>query len=372
MQNLTRLLIVIPLMIVGGFTLFQFAQFFTPDKGNTPTITKKPSVTHLSLNPGEKIQDYTLFELPGELNKAEIHDIIFLDGSMWMGTDKGLVRIEGDNVTVYKQFSDWPFEWIKDLAVTPYGIAVQTYVASGNTGGHSAGSYVFDVNNEAWHPIGRNILAQAWLDGYLYQATSKLIRRSPLQDWKEEEVVHRICVGRVASLKMRTIVDELWLTGDWTTTGGRSNDGCGVVRYNPKTGKSLFYKTKDGLNHDMGWDLGGDSRDVYVTHSIKYAFVSRFEQDQQQWVSMKTAGTGNRITVTTQAIWLAAPVPTHPLIRIDRNTGEKLALPPLSDKEYVSAIGANGKEIWFGTYVKSWSGSTYTIRSRLGRYIEQH
>lgn len=376
--------VILVVVVVGCFTLLlgDFSMrsigFWAEDKTGivrlqeeTTIPTTGPSVTQDMLGSGTSVDGHTFFELPAGLDRARIHDIIFHEGAMWLGTDMGLVKIVGSEVTIYKQFSEWPFEWSRDLVAIPGGIALQILVAKGNTGGKLKGSHVFHIESEAWQPISGHILAQEWFDGYLYQATSsfdssKLVRRSPSSSWEEEDVLESVCAGKVSGLEISAIEGELWLTGQ-----AKGTSDCGVLRYNPKTGKRINYKTKDGIQHDQGRDIGGDHAGVYVTHSVKSNSSSFFDFKTERWVSI--SGSGNSLAVTPQAVWFAAWSPKGPLVKIDRNTLRRTASKPFSESEdeYISTIGVDNKNIWFGTFVETWAGSTYTIKSRLGLYVEK-
>lgn len=355
------------IVIAAVWFLLNHTHFLAPNNPPAPKLTQKPSITQLSLGAGEQVGDYTMYSLPGDLSQANINDIVFATGAMWVGTEKGLLKINGDRVTVYKQFSDWPFEWIKNVVVTPYRIAVNTLVAQHNYGGHYAGSYLFDIQKETWSRLGGNVMTQTWLDGYLYQASTKLLQRISLASGQKQDVLHGVCKYGVSSLVMRAINGEIWLAGD---TLRQSNPGCGVTRYNPKTGKSVVYKTQDGVNDNTGVDIGGDSAAVFVASSYS-GHLSRFDQNTQVWRSLYDGGTGTHICVTPQAIWLGTLNPAHPLIRIDRSSHETTSLPAVSEKERISALGIHDREIWFGTYVTNRLGQSFTIQSRLGRYIER-
>lgn len=368
----------IVVLILGLVVFSGFFQLFHTTKNHIEpsaelAIVKKPSTVKGQLDAGIGSGVYTFFTLPNGLDKAQIHDIVFHRGAMWLGTDKGLVKIQDRQVTTYRQFSAWPFEWIRDLVVTPYGIAVQTHVAMGNTGGQNAGSHIFNPEEETWQRVGDNVLAQAWIDGALYQAGSSLVRRKPSNSWKKETVLPSLCGKGSSSLKMKPINDELWITGEGKTlvTYVDNSFGCGVIRYDPASGHSVTYKTQDGLNHDTGWDLDGDSSGVFVSHSIKHNHLSHYDFAQRKWRSIKTGGSGNRIAVTDGAVWLAQATPRRPLRRIDRQSLEGKTYPPISDNEYISAIGVDGNKVWLGIYEKHWSESTYTITSRLGRVTER-
>lgn len=336
------------------------------------SIIKRPSVTQAQLGTASAKQDYQFFDLPTELSNAQIHDILFHNNAMWLGTDRGLAKIAGNQITIYRQYSDWPFEWIRDLVITPSGIALQAHVALGNTGGNPAGSHIFNPQDESWSRLGNNILAQSWLNGYLYQASAQLIRRHPANHWKQEVLLSSLCNRRPSSLSMTAAGNDLWITGDGTTleTNLGNSYGCGVIHYQPGSRSSTTYSTKDGINNDFGWDIDSDKTSVFVSHSVKHNHLSHYDSAQQQWSSFPVNGSGNSITLSPAAIWLATASPTRPLTRIDRVTLKKESLSPFSDQEYVSAIGVHNDEIWLGIYEKRWSNSTYTIRSRLGLHLD--
>ncbi len=372
-QNPIWIVFFVLIIFAFAYLFFDFLKGSQTKTDHTAGIVKTPKTLQGKLSAGVAHAEYTLYNLPVELDKARIHDILFYSGAMWLGTDKGLAKIVDNQVTVYKQFSDWPFEWVRDLVATPYGIALQIHVAEGNTGGTRAGSHIFNPELETWEKIGNNILAQTWFDGYLYQAGSNLIRRKPGNFSEREVLLTSMCGGRPSSLTIKTINNEIWLTGEGTTLNEHTNSrsGCGVIRYNPKSGRNTVYKTQDGLNHNIGWDLDGDNKTVYVSHSVKHNQLSFYDFEKAQWFSMRTGGSGNVIFVTPDAIWMARGTPRRPLRRIGRKFGQGKSFSPFSDNEYVSAIGININEVWLGIYEKHWSKGTYTITSKLGLYREK-
>ena len=379
---LNKPLVSIPLAIVfflaGAVALFGFTpQSRTGDdkiEQSKSSMVKNPRSTRGKLGAPTKFEEYTFYELPNDLDKAEIHEILFHKGAMWLGTDKGLVKIVDQEVTTYTQFSDWSFEWVRNLAVTPNGIATSVHVAHGNTGGEGANSHVFDVENETWHEIGPNVLDQEWHKGYLYQVNKDLIRRDPKELWQDTVVVPAVCGRGASRIKMKVIENELWIVGTGSQFGGwRSSGsiGCGATRFIPSSGKSFKYHTTDGLNHDYGWDLDGDDKGVYVSHSIKHNRLSHFDFERERWSEPRLRGAGNRISISSNGIWLARGSPLAPLHRIDRGTNEGRLFSKISDNTYLSAIAINGKEVWVGAYEKKWTNSTYTITSRLGMIVDE-
>lgn len=368
---LAKILIFIGL-IAAVYGFVKFNNTISTRSAAVLAIKNNPTITYGRLGAGEKIKEYTFFDLPNGLNKAQIHDIVFVGDAMWLGTDKGLVKIVDQDVTIYKQFSDWPFEWVRNLVATPHGLVVSVHVAMGNTGGESANSHVFNIEDETWQNIGPNVLAQAWLDGHLYQAGSKLTRRDPKESWEEQTVIPSICRGGSTSLKIKAIANELWVTGQGDGFGLNVDDsfGCGVIRYNPINGQSIVYSKKNGLNHDKGWDLDGDDKGIYVSHSIKHYKLSFYDFTQNMWKSVNRGGAGNRIAVSAQSVWLARGSPRPPLGRIDRENNHGPAFSAISDSTYISSIGVDDKKVWLGTYEKHWADSTYSITSRLGLVVE--
>ena len=351
-----------------------------PTSGSAETasdLVPNPTVARGVLGAPTNFEQYRFFELPNGLDKAEIHDIDFHDGAMWLGTDGGLVKVVDRDVTVYRQFSDWPFEWVRNLAVTPYGIAASVHVARGNTGGRSANTHLFSAEDEEWREIGPNVLDQAWHEGHLYQVSSRLVRRDPRDDWQESVVDDSICGGSPSSLKMKVIENEIWIVGEGAVFEGaprrriRVPIGCGVIRHTPSNGRSVVYDTTHGLNHDHGWDLDGGDGEVYVSHSVKHDRLSRFDIGLERWSALGTRGSGNRVFVSSDDIWLARGSPRRPMYRIDRDTGEGRFFSTISEGTYFSAIGTNDEEIWLGVYERHWSDSTYSITSRLALVVDE-
>ena len=368
-NNYIFLLIITP----GLLGFFFFLRLSWKETRSLPEkrIQINPIILSAALGGEEKTEEFTFYQLPLGLDKAQIHDIIFFADAMWIGTDKGLAKIKDKKLTLYKLFSDWPFEWARYLVPTPHGIVVNIHVANGNTGGNPAGSHIFDLKKEQWQKVGDNVLDQEWLDGCLYQASSKLIRRDPKKDWKEEAVLPSLCSGGASSLVMKAVNHDLWITGDGKTlqTHVDHSYGCGVIRYNPKRDEMVVYKKQDGLNHNYGWDLAGDRSGIFVSHSVKHNRLSFFNFKDGRWTPMEAVGSGNRINISSSQVWLAQATPSYPLRRISRKGQNAHSFPAFFDKnEYVSAIGIDGLDVWFGVYEKHWQDSTYTISSKLCRY----
>ena len=369
MKNKYIFLLTLPGLV--GFFFFLSSSWMETHSIPKKKIQINPIILSAALEGEEKTKEFTFYNLPLDLDKAQIHDIIFYADAMWIGSDKGLAKIKDKKLTLYKNFSDWPFEWSRYLVPTPHGIAVNIHVANGNTGGNPAGSHIFHPDKEQWEKIGDNVLDQEWHDGYLYQASSKLIRRDPKKAWKEEPILASLCHGGASSLAMKAVNHELWITGDGKTlqTHVDHSYGCGVIRYNPKREETVVYKKQDGLNHNYGWDLDGDRSGIFVSHSVKHNRLSFFNFNNGRWTSMEAVGSGNRISISSSEVWLAQATPSYPLRRISRKGQDAHSFPAFFDKnEYVSAIGIDGLDVWFGVYEKHWQDSTYTISSKLGHY----
>ena len=293
---------------------------------------KNPTIERGELGAPTDVEEYRFFELPNGLDKAQIHEIVFHEGAMWLGTDRGLVKIVDRDVTVYRQFSDWPFEWVRNLAVTPYGIAVSVHVALGNTGGQRANSHLFGIEDETWREIGSNVLAQAWHGRHLYQASSRLIRRDPKEDWHATVVDPSICGRRPSDLKIKVASNELWIVGKGTVLEGSGRRhisrsvGCGVIRHTPSTGRSLVYDTTHGVNNDYGWDLDGDEGEILVSHSVKHNKLSRFDIERGRWSTSRKGGSGNRLALSSDGVWLARGVAATSAVSHGSRDGSRTVL----------------------------------------------
>lgn len=406
MKESQKPLIYIILPVFAGIALIAFFSLLSSNKGREippppADLAQKESTQEYDL--GEPVEDkrISFYTLPGGLDEAQIHDIKFYDGAMWLGTDKGLLRIKDKKITQFRQFSAWPFEWVKDLTFTPAGIVVQTYVAQGNTGGTPAGTNIFDPKTQHWKQLGRNALAQIWYDGALYQASSKLVKRMPENDWKADVIVQSICGKSPTSLSMIAAAQNLWIVGQGSTLRqhASSSIGCGLTRYNPADNSTTVFHVKDGLLNEYGWDIAGDDKAVYISHSIKDNTMSVYNIKEDKLGAYAVGGSGNHISVSPKTIWIAKATPSLPLRRIDRGSGLARNFgafsPPVEGQamaeetkeitegtapteqkkpepnEYVSAIGLDGNQVWIGTYIKVWDGPKYTIKSRLGVYEDK-
>lgn len=367
-QAIGQILFIFLLFSFGAIFLFFQMHHVSQEAVDRPAvIEKKPIKREATLGVATPNGPYMMYELPLELGRAQIHDIV-VDGAVkWLGTDKGLIKIVEDKVTQYQQFSDWPFEWVHHLTVTPHGVFVGVLVSDGNTGGEYAGSHRFDPDTETWTKLGKNKKAQAWLNGALFQIGSTLTKHIADNNWQAEEIQLEICQNQPRTLTMRAIENELWIVGD-----GRKYP-CGATRFNPETGETQAYFNKDGLIHEQGWDVDGDANGVFVTHSVKYNRMSFFNQQTQKWDLFPKTGSGNSMMVTADAVWLATASPRKPLNRVDRNGNSRQLYPPFNNREnmYISALGQEEDKIWFGTYIKHWRDGRYDITSKLGYLLHQ-
>ena len=343
-----------------------------------------PENTSLALPVSRNSGEITLYEFSPELREAYIYDIVVDGEQLWIGTGKGLLAFaEGHYANLYRQFSRAPFEWINNLALENDLLALDTLVATGSTGGHYAGSHIFNTQSKEWHRLGKNILDQTWLNGSLWQRPldRTLVKYTTDKNgtWIQEEIPIQ---GRLCSeAYMSAINNEIWIAQQGTVHfhGGAGINyagsqvkalPCGVLRYNPETGEETLYEESDGLNSGFGRDVAGDEHQVWVSHSIKYDKLSLFDPVTGQWQSARPYGSGNRIALSKKAVWLASPSSSDPLIRIDRTTQKRKNIQGIPKDFYVSAIAIDSENVWVGLYKKNWKDSTYTITSYLARYID--
>ncbi|MDH5326168.1 MAG: hypothetical protein OEZ68_16295 [Gammaproteobacteria bacterium] len=332
----------------------------------------QPSVHKAQLGAEQNIGDYTLFPMPPILAESQLDEILVRGDALWIGSDKGLVKVQGKTLTLYRQFENVAYEMVRELVALPDGIAVQLSLAHSYGKETALGSYVFNTQLEQWQKVGDTAMAQAWLDGYLYQANTGLIRRNPEQDWKQEPVLDSVCQGAPSSLTMRAIDAEIWLVGDGSFVDniGVRTFGCGVLRYSPKNQEARLYTTEHGLNHNSAWDIAGgmmgQGSGVYVTHWLKDIYVSLLEPGAKQWVSLIGAGTGNNMAVHEESVWLASTFASKPIITVGRDAVTGRSLAPIDRNEVVSAVAFQGPRLWFTTSAKVWIRGKSSIRSRLG------
>ena len=179
---------------------------------------------------------------------------------------------------------------------------------------------------------------------------------------------------------MSVVADELWIAQQGTEyhsrgpkrggTGAKAIP-CGVVRYDPATGAETFFDEDDGLNSGFGRDVAGDDRAVFVSHSIKHDKLSVFDPASGNWRTARPNGTGNRIALSANAVWLASPGGRTPLVRIDRRSEERRNIAGIPEGFYVSALAADGDVVWFGLHRKTYEAATYSVEALLGRYEDR-
>ncbi len=209
----------------------------------------------------------------------------------------------------------------------------------------------------------------------MYQLGADLVRLDPSDGWSGKIVAEGVCHGHISDAAMASIHGDIWITGEAKMRRGtsaiRHAVGCGLIRYMPETDELQTYKENQGLAHNLGWDIDGDQEAVYVTHSVKSSRLSVFDYQTQQIKRIR--GSGNRILVTPHKIWLATASATRPLRVLDRTTQTSRSFDAFQEEEseYVSALAEYNGDIWFGTYIKTWDGPTYSIRARLGAYTLQ-
>jgi hypothetical protein len=333
-----------------------------------------PSATALALPNIFPSGDITLFEFAPEFREAKIYDITVDDGTLWLGTGKGLVEyVPGRHATAYRQFTTAPFEWVRHLALDGGALAVDTLTANGNTGGEYAGSHLFDLATRRWQQIGVNVLDQVWLHGELWQRTvGRKLNRVTHDDagWRHQEIsiANRLC----AEAYLAAIGDDLWIAQQGTVRGDSQAKAvpCGVLRYSPATGEERLFDETDGLNSGFGRDVAGDAHQVWVSHSINHDRLSVLDERRERWRSARSYGSGNRIALGANAVWLATPDATNPLIRIDRHSEQRLNIRGVPEGFYVGAMAVAGREVWLGLYKPIWTDGTYSTESYLAQYID--
>ena len=215
-----------------------------------------------------------LYELGTDLQQAQIHSIAVDDGKLWIGSGRGLIEfVENGASRVHRQFADAPFEWTRHVRLGNGVVAVDSMVANGSTGGHYAGSHLFDKETGEWHELGDNVLDHVWLDGTLWQRPARrmLTRVKQINGaWHAEDVSlsSQLC----SEAQLAAVDGELWIAQQGTVrfSGGLRNRGsgsvkdvaCGVLRFNPETGTEMHFRQQDGLNVGFGRDIVGDGRMV--------------------------------------------------------------------------------------------------------------
>jgi hypothetical protein len=380
----SQLLVVIIMMsIVPAIAAWLAYDFYVQRSAHrqsvAPWLSPEPATTELTLPERSSRGELEIYRFSPELRAADIYSLAIDGDALWLGTGRGLVHFEpGRFARQYRRFSRAPYEWTRHLRLDRHLLAVDSLVAGGNTGGEYAGNHLFDTRTGEWSKIGTNVLDQVWLDGQLWQRQldRTLTRASRRGDqWQLEEIQldTRLC----SEAYMAVVDDEIWIAQQGTVhLQGRIGQGgsrakaipCGVVRYDPRSGRETFYDEADGLNSGFARDVAGDGREVYVSHSIKHEKISIRDSATGRWSSARPYGSGNKIAVSENAVWLATPSSRDPLVRIDRKTQKRKNISGIPEGYYVGALAVAGNTIWLGLYKKEWKGSTYSLDSLLAKH----
>jgi hypothetical protein len=365
--------------IAAWFAYDFFIKRSIHDEAVEPWLRPAVTVTELPL-PARSVQgELELYRFSPDLQAADIYSIVIDADALWLGTGKGLVHFQpGRRVRQHRQFSDAPYEWVRHLALNGHLLAADILVAGGNTGGEYAGNHLFDTRGASWSRLGGNVLDQVWLDGQLWQrrldrTLTRAVQRADQWHLDEVHLQSRLC----SEAYMAAIGNEIWIAQQGTVHSHRSirKGGshakavpCGVVRYNPATGEETFFDEGDGLNSGFGRDVAGDSRQIYVSHSIKHERISIRDNSTGRWYSARPYGSGNKIAISEAALWLATPSSRHPLVRIDRKTQKRKNIDGIPQGYYVGSLAVDGNVVWLGLYKKDWIGSTYSLHTLLARH----
>lgn len=377
------LVVIIMMSIVPAIAAWFAFDFFTRrgahEQSVAPWLKPQPTRVNLSLPERSSRGELHIYRFSPELRAADIYSLAVDGNALWLGTGRGLVHFEpGRFARQYRRFSRAPYEWIRHLRLDGHLLAVDSLVAGGNTGGEYAGNHLFDTRTGEWTEIGGNVLDQVWLDGELWQRPlDRTLRRASrtADRWQLEEIPldSRLC----SEAYMAVIENEIWIAQQGTVhfhgTIGRGGSRakeipCGVVRYDPRSGRETFYDEGDGLNSGFARDVAGDARQVYVSHSIKHERISIRDGATGRWSSARPYGSGNKIAISEKAVWLATPSSRHPLVRIDRRTQKRKNIAGIPDGYYVGALAVAGNTVWLGLYKKVWEGSTYSLDTLLAKH----
>jgi len=346
----------------------------SPDNGSSVYGTPSVEYRSLDLQIEEHSDGLSLYQFDVPVSESMIYDILATESAVWLGTGQGLIRLEPDERAVsHRAFAGAPSEWARHLTLHGDLMAVDVMVAGGPTGGQYAGTHLFNIRSETWDRIGENVADQVWLGEVLWQRTlaRTLVRWTRDQGrWVDETVPLK--TNQCSEASLAAIGDVLWMAQQGTARGGlrfaRTARAipCGLLRYEPTSGRETFFSEEHGMPSGFGGDVDGDASQVYVSHSTKHDRVSWLDTASGEWHSLRAAGTGNRMAVSDSAVWLATPSARHPLIRIDRLTQRRIDISGIPQDFYVSAIDVQGDSVWFGLYRERWKGETYTVQSLLG------
>lgn len=375
--------------LVGLWTMRDHISLVLNKKFNKEIkLTSNPTSQTHPLVIDEKIEDTTFYKLPAGIDKTQLYNMVELDGSLWLGTGKGLLNIKEDKIHVYKQFSDWKHEFFQNIAVIPLGIVSTVFVSHKETSREFAGVYIFDTKKHSWHKISSSYLGlRVWHKGYLYQREGdQIFRIDSKKSWKKEalKLENDICRGLSRNSDLKVIGDDLWITGTWVSSGTRSRSGrtsgfkqgCGVIRYNLNSGKETFYgeKTLPPQTKKIFYDPWEQA--VYIS-AYESGKLSVYDIKKDQWSRRTFLGKGRSefLNFSKDEIWLygSGHCSFCKYIRERRSyyNGPK----GFPKKYYRDEIFINKRNIWSTFYKSVWTKvngkNEMSTFSKLGLYQDK-
>ena len=195
--------------------------------------------------------EFTAWRLGGGLDEVVVYDIVseVRGAGVWLGTGLGLVRLEpSGRASIYRNFSNSPREWARELVFVGDAIALNLTLAPGNTNGEPVGTYLFHRADERFERVGEHTRALAFDGQHLLSVQGRsVVRFLPVRDaWMVEAVVPEVEI--CGEVEMTRAGGALWLSQQGVRRVGHGSEDipCGVTRLVPGADATRWMK-EDGL-----------------------------------------------------------------------------------------------------------------------------
>ncbi|MEM7360441.1 MAG: hypothetical protein AAF431_15195 [Pseudomonadota bacterium] len=319
---------------------------------------------------------------PKELSDAEINEMAFHQGDLYLATEKGLVRFDfdSDQAIRYQLHADMPFEWWRSMTISESKVVATTSVAQGSTGGTYAGSHVIDLDTLELRALERRITGQVFHKGRLYQLyKKKLLIREPTQDFvvtdsvELTDYVHKGCLTGAPLATNEAVWVPTW--GRATSSGtlySATSGECGLIKL-PSEGEGVaVIKKGEAMSYHTTQSSFSDDEGLLLLHPTKTRSVSYFHEPDQSWQRVDSSSLAGALS--KNYFWLSY----RGAIGYLRNSSASRRITVETEyleNRYVSAIAAREAspvniEVWIAYRVKNYDGKGhYSVESTLEKHV---
>lgn len=320
---------------------------------------------------------------PKDLNDAEINEMRFHKGNLFLATEKGLVKLDFDrNLAVrYQLHSDMPFEWWRSMTVFENKVALSTLVANGSTGGTNAGTHVIDLDTLELNPLEKRITGQVFHNGALYQLSDKkLLVRNPKQGFavvdtiELKEYVNKGCIyGTPLSTNGAVWVPTWGRATSSNTIYSATKGKCGLIRIpDDGDGVKVINKKSNAMSYHTTQSSFSDVKGLLLVHPTRTQSVSYFHEPDGLWQSKDYSSLAG--TLSTNYFWVGYRGATG--YSRSKSVSRRISVDSgLQENRFVSAIAVREFspteiEVWIAFYVKNYDGEGhYSVESSLEKHL---